>query len=100
MPAYGAQEFRKRLFTTQPVPVDLDQVVDVRIAAKYLSGTVLDHPRNFRVANSLSDRRQRRQRVHDVADTAEFYDQNAHVYMVNACDEIGKLPRCFGSAQK
>src|SRR4051794_15718331 len=48
MPSDRAQEFCDRLLS-QAASVDLDEVIDVRISAKYLGNAVLHHPRNFRI---------------------------------------------------
>src|SRR5689334_20230899 len=83
MPTYRAEEFSDRFFP-KAASIYLDQVVDIWISAEYLGDPILDHPGNFRVRKLASYCRQGGQRVNDVADRAELYDENAHRLYGNA----------------
>ncbi len=58
--------------------VDLDQMIDRRTAAHDLGRTLFDDPRDLGVRQVGTDRRDRRQSVHDVADRTEFDDEDPH----------------------
>ena len=62
----------------QPARIDLDEIIYERIAFKYFGRSFFDDPRNFRICECFPDRRQSRQRVHNVADAAEFYNKEPH----------------------
>jgi hypothetical protein len=49
------------------------------MAAKYLRRTAFDDPSDLGRRQSTPDEGKRRQRVNDVPDSAEFYDEDSHV---------------------
>lgn len=59
--------------------IDFDQAADHRIAAKDLRRAFLNDPINLDIGELSSNRRQRRQRVNNIANGSELYEQDPHV---------------------
>ena len=65
-----------RTATAHRASVYFDQIIDQRVIPKYLGRPLFGDPRDLRVGKPRANSGKRRQGVNDIADRAQFYDEN------------------------
>jgi len=76
LPADVEQHFLDHFAAAQAFCVNLDQVVDERVPAKNFGVPAVSGPSDHCFGQFAPDERQCRQRMNDIADRAEFYDED------------------------
>ncbi len=77
---YIEQCIIKARAASQAARIDLDKVIDQPIAAQDIGGAFLDHPGYLGFGTGSTDSGERRERMHDIADAAEFDDEDPHLH--------------------